>query len=153
MRTFFNPLLSLCMYYQQKKIGLTGFLAFVLLSMVLGSSVSALAQTSVMGMQPNAQVNLMVEAHKKANAKKHTTAGFRVQIIQDSSRDEIRQQKGVLLKKFPAMRAYELYEQPYFKLRVGDFTNRFDAYVALTNLKTAFPLAFIVADKVNISEL
>jgi hypothetical protein len=102
---------------------------------------------------PNYQVNMLVEAHKNANAKKHTTHGFRVQIIQESSREEVRKQKALLLKKFPSLRAYEVYEQPFFKLRVGDYSNRFDAFKALNDLKSTFPVSFIVSDKVNISEL
>ena len=29
---------------------------------------------------------------------------------------------------YPELKVYEQYEAPFFKIRVGDFTNRFDAY-------------------------
>lgn len=35
--------------------------------------------------------------------------------------------KAKLYKQFPRESCYVIYEQPYYKLRVGDFTNRFEA--------------------------
>jgi len=115
--------------------------------------VYAAAQTGQITIVPNPQVTLLIEVHKNANAQKLSLPGFRVQIIQDGSREEIRKQKSVLLQKFPGVRVYEVYEQPFFKLRAGDFTNRFEAYKLLSDLKSVFPLSFIVPDKINPAEL
>ncbi|QQS29785.1 MAG: SPOR domain-containing protein [Sphingobacteriales bacterium] len=132
--------------------------AFYLILTLLFSPLLFAQQTyytspGIISILPNHQVNMLIEAHKNANAKKHTTQGFRVQIIQDSSREAVRQQKAALLKKFPQLRAYEVYDQPFFKLRVGDYLHRFEAFKVMHDLKSTFPASFIVQDKVNISEL
>ncbi|OWY22171.1 SPOR domain-containing protein [Sphingobacteriales bacterium UPWRP_1] len=126
---------------------------YLALLLCLCGIVHAAAQTGQITIAPNPQVALLLEVHKNANAKKISLPGFRVQIIQDGSREEIRKQKAVLLQKFTGVRAYEVYEQPFFKLRAGDFTNRFEAHKLLSDLKSVFPLAFIVPDKINPAEL
>lgn len=126
---------------------------YLALFLCLCGIVHAAAQPGQITIAPNPQVALLLEVHKNANAKKLSLPGFRVQIIQDGSREEIRKQKALLLQKFPGVRVYEVYEQPFFKLRAGDFTNRFEAYKLLTDLKSVFPLSFIVPDKINPAEL
>lgn len=132
-----------------KKICFTACLLYLCLSAAAQNTM----QQGQITIAPNPQVNLLVEVHKNANAKKMSLPGYRIQIIQDGSREEIRTQKSLVLKRFPEIRAYEVYEQPFFKLRVGNFTNRFEAYKLLSNLKSTFPLSFIVPDKVDPSEL
>ncbi|MBL7786805.1 MAG: hypothetical protein JNM36_12925 [Chitinophagales bacterium] len=105
------------------------------------------AQIAPANVKQTAAIEQLVLLHTKSTKNK-TTAGFRVQIIQDGNRDVVRNEKALLLQRYPDLKIYELYEAPYFKLRAGDFTNRLEAHCLYMQIKSQFTRAFIVPDKV-----
>ncbi|MGB1205896.1 MAG: SPOR domain-containing protein [Chitinophagales bacterium] len=111
------------------------------------------AQYGNINISADPKIEQLIDVHKSVNSRTTKTKGFRVQIIQDSNRDLVREKKIELLGLYPNMRAYETYEAPFYKLRLGDFTDRYDAYRVFKEVKNTFKRAFIVPDKVNISEL
>ena len=74
--------------------------------------------------------------------------GYRIQVSQNNNRDEIRRQELQIKDRFPQLATYEVYQAPTFKLRVGNFTSRFEAYSLFRQLKPQFSSAFIVEDNV-----
>ena len=50
---------------------------------------------------------------------------------------------------FPELPVYLTYEQPYYRLRVGDFRNRVEAEKYVRLIKPKFNLAFVTADIIN----
>jgi hypothetical protein len=64
--------------------------------------------------------------------------GFRLLIITTNNRDEATKAKAIVLQSFPAMRAYLTYLSPYFKVKVGNFTNRQDAENFKTELARVY---------------
>src|SRR5687768_15335567 len=76
----------------------------------------------------------------KVNVQKpKTMPGFRVQLGSSSNRSEILELKTQFLRRHPEVRAYVTYQQPYFKLRVGDFEQRSEASVYMQDIYNAFP--------------
>lgn len=57
------------------------------------------------------------------------------------------------LQEYPEMGAYVIYQQPNFKVRVGDFKTRIEAAKFLTEMQTRFAMAFIVPDEVKLPEI
>jgi hypothetical protein len=51
---------------------------------------------------------------------------------------------------FPDIDIYQIYKQPDYKIKVGDYINRFEAHKALYELKAVFPDALITMEQVNI---
>lgn len=51
--------------------------------------------------------------------------------------------------QFPELSSYVEYEQPYYKLRLGDFKTRLEATYYLQQVITLYPGAFIVKDKIK----
>lgn len=49
--------------------------------------------------------------------------------------------------------AYVVFQEPAFKVRVGDFTHRAEAYGALKLIQTQYPGAFVTTDIRKISEI
>ena len=99
------------------------------------------------------QIDQLLEVHKLYNIRHPKVRGLRVQIIQNTDRELVTKEKTKFLRYYPDINIYETYEQPFFKLRVGDFTHRFDAYRVLQMLKPDFKVAFIVPDMVKVSGL
>lgn len=88
--------------------------------------------------------------YKEYNSKKEFTDGYRIQIMYTDVRDEVYKSKGQTYKEFPELPSYVEYEEPYFKLRLGDFKTRLEATYYLQSVVTIYSGAFIVRDKIKI---
>ena len=50
---------------------------------------------------------------------------------------------------FPYTRSYLIYTEPYFKVRVGNYYTRLQAFKDLETIRETYPSAYIVPDKIN----
>lgn len=89
------------------------------------------------------------ERYAEYNDKKEYIDGFRIQITYTNVRDEVYQGKAAMYKHFPEQASYVEYEQPYYKLRLGDFRTRLEATYYLQQVITIYPGSFIVKDKIK----
>lgn len=120
---------------------------------LLGMFITATELKAQINVNCDPQVENMMQVFKNANVKETKIEGYRIQIVQTSDRDKVRKLKTELLQDFPDMRVYETYEAPFFKLRTGNFTSRYEAYQVLVQLKEKFNGIFIVPDDIKESEL
>jgi hypothetical protein len=86
------------------------------------------------------------------NRKKEFTDGYRIQIMYTDIRTDAYKNKGQMYKDFPDLKSYVEYEEPYYKLRVGDFKTRLEATYFLQQVTTLYAGAFIVKDKIRIKQ-
>ena len=61
--------------------------------------------------------------------------------------------KSDFLAIYPEVPSYLLYQQPNFKIRVGNFRSKLEAYKFMRSLPSAFSNSFIVNDEIVIPEL
>ncbi|MBA2423649.1 MAG: SPOR domain-containing protein [Chitinophagales bacterium] len=80
--------------------------------------------------------------------EKRAVNGFRIQLGANSNRQILLDIKAQFLHKYPDVGAYISYQQPQFKLRVGDFNSRAEANEFMDDLRSDFPTLFLVADQV-----
>lgn len=84
--------------------------------------------------------------------------GFKVQAFsgnnQRTSKDEAHRKQAQINGTFPDMETAVLFESPFWRLRVGNFTTRDEAEEAMQDLQRAFPSfgkeMYIVVDEVKI---
>jgi len=96
----------------------------------------------------------LIDKQTKANEKNNgRIQGYRVQIHFSNERAKARDIKAKFLIKYPNVDAYEKYEQPNFKIRVGDFRTRLEAYKFLKEISADFPSSFIVQDEIELPKL
>ncbi len=82
--------------------------------------------------------------------------GFRVQIYTASGNrsklltDKV---KAEFDAKYADVRSYITYDEPYYKLRVGDFRNRLEAQQFLKEISSDYLYAIVVVDKINLPRL
>lgn len=129
-------------------------LAFLLF--VLGFSLKfSLAQSSSLyvndkvSIKANCDLNFILNAHADKNKNGGLSLGYRIQILNSSSRDEVYAKKAEVYQKFSDQKAYIIYDQPYYKLKFGDFKTRLAARKFLEEIITVFPTAFIVRDDIK----
>ena len=92
---------------------------------------------------------MLIEKNKSFNTKKKGIEGYRVQIHFGANRDAAKEIKTKFLSLYSEVEAYEIYQQPNFKIRVGDCRSRFDAEKLQKEIEIDFPNSFVVQDIIN----
>ena len=81
--------------------------------------------------------------------------GYRIVIFMSNSqsarRDAVAAQENFSLL-FPQEQSYLSYENPYFKVAVGNCTSQEEAIILLGRLRSSFPKAFIMRENINMGE-
>lgn len=96
-------------------------------------------------------VNAMVERHVEFNNRVKTIPGFRVQIASFSganSKNSAFSLRDRFVIDYPAVQAYIVFDEPNFKVKVGDFRTRLEAYAFLQQIKEIYK-GYIIKDNIN----
>jgi hypothetical protein len=113
--------------------------------------IALFAQTgNTVEVSQSAEIAQLMNLYRAYNKKNDLADGYRLQIMFSNDRNEAYNAKSKLYKQFPRESCYVIYEQPYYKLRVGDYINRFEATDMLNQMLSTYTGAFIVKDKVKI---
>ena len=125
------------------------------LAIILLGSTTIFAQDSTVTSSTNGQIvqsyeiSSLLNRYDEFNKKRDITEGYRIQITYSDIREDIYKSKSMLYHQFPDLGSYVEYEQPYFKLRLGDFATRLEATYYLQQTIALYPGAFIVKDKIK----
>jgi hypothetical protein len=125
------------------------------LAIILLGSTTIFAQDSTAMSSTNGQIvqsyeiSALLNRYDEFNKKRDITEGYRIQITYSDIREDIYKSKSMLYHQFPDLGSYVEYEQPYFKLRLGDFATRLEATYYLQQTIALYPGAFIVKDKIK----
>ena len=134
-----------------------GFFLMVLLLIIHGSvnaqNVTTYNADSSIIITKDARYDELVVKQKDQNLINQTIHGYRIQIYFGFNRQKASEVKLNFASKYPDMSAYLSYQQPNFKIRVGDFINRFEAQKFLKEINGLFPTSFIVPDDVKLPPL
>lgn len=87
------------------------------------------------------------------NSKVSGVPGFRIRIFSESGVGAKEQQQRIrarFLSDFPTIDAYYDYDEPYFKVYVGDCRTRSEALKLYDQIKGKFPNPILVEDYINI---
>lgn len=84
------------------------------------------------------------EINKKATIARTPVRGYRLQIINSTSRSEALDAKSKMLSLYPQHKLYLLYQAPYFKLRMGNFKEYAQAAVLKKEINDFFPKGITV---------
>jgi len=97
----------------------------------------------------DARINTLVAKHIAFNESRGSLKGFRIQIFFDSgnnSKSKAVSALSVFKAKHPEIGAYLTFQEPNYKVRVGDFRSRMEAQRFLHKITEEIPTAFIVKD-------
>jgi len=100
------------------------------------------------------RVNELVLKHILINeAGKEKMKGYRVQIHFGPEKSKALEIKTKFTTQYHDTPAYLDYQQPYFKIRVGDFRTKLEAYKLLQDISADFQGGFIVNDDIELPKL
>ena len=84
------------------------------------------------------------EINKKAADSKKPNKGYRIQVLNTTDRNQALSAKSKLLSTYPEHKTYLMYQAPYFKIRIGNFTDKTDANDLKKQLTRMFPAGVFV---------
>ena len=87
-------------------------------------------------------VSQLVQKHVELNERVRTIPGYRIQVASlsgSSSKNRAFDMKERLREAYPGVEAYVVFDEPNFKVKVGDFRTRLEAYVFLQHIRADFP--------------
>ncbi len=102
--------------------------------------------------QDDSLAKVLVKRHVLLNKAKMTMSGYRVQIHYGNNRTRATEIKAEFILTHPDIPTYLIYQQPNFKVRLGDFKTRIQAQELLDNITADYPASFIVRDEVKLPE-
>lgn len=106
------------------------------------------AQVRVVG---DVAVEQMVAKHVELNNKSKTIPGYRVQIASfsgTSSKTNAFDLRDRFSADFPEVQVYIVFDEPNFKVKVGDFRTRLEAYAFLQKIKE-FYKGYVTKDNIS----
>lgn len=94
-------------------------------------------------------VQKYIEKHQKIIKKKPFVEGYRIQIYNGNNKDDANKIRAEFYSNYPSMRCYLTYQQPYYKVRVGDYQDQGSAKVDLKKMARTYPSSFLVPDQIR----
>ena len=99
-----------------------------------------------------ANYNKLISKNMKASG----IPGYRIRIYSESgigAKKEQQQVRARFLSLYPGIDAYNRYDEPYFKIFVGDCRTRSEALKLLDMIEKNFPNSFIRDDYINLKSV
>lgn len=97
----------------------------------------------------NRRIDSLLDTLHHYNARIRSVKGFRLQVFTGIDRELAMKAKETIYRVMPNEEVYVQFQQPTFKVKVGDYRNRYDAHQAALNLRPLFPNAVIINDEVR----
>ncbi|MBL7138380.1 MAG: SPOR domain-containing protein [Bacteroidales bacterium] len=101
-------------------------------------------------------IEQLVQKHIKVNETRDGIPGYRIQIFFDSgtnSKINAKMECEKFRRRYPGTGVYLTFISPNYKVRVGDFRTRLDAFRFLQELQSDYPNGYVVADQINSSNI
>jgi hypothetical protein len=92
------------------------------------------------------EINEVTTRNSRRNAP-----GFRILVISSNNRNKVIEAKTKMYKEFPELKAYMMYQSPFFRLKVGNFRDREDAENYLPDVQKLFSSSvYVVPDTIEV---
>lgn len=128
-------------------------IAFIFLSITLNAqTISSTLPNGNVSITQDIMIKVLMDYSDSIAVHKLSVQGYRIQLTTSSNRKSVLDMKAQFTMQFPNVKAYIEYQQPTFKLRVGDFESRISAYAFQQEILNSFPNAFIVQDNISLGE-
>jgi hypothetical protein len=130
---------------------------FILISIFFSGTLLAQDTSGGVIVHKDPRLDVLVKKQGDANAAVRRAAarfakGYRLLVINTNKRDEAIAAKTKIYTSFPELKAYLVYQSPYFKLKVGNFRTRDEAQQYQKDLSAFFPRGvFVINDVIEVT--
>ena len=98
----------------------------------------------------NAQVDAILDSIYQQNLSKGSVDGFTIQVYSGTKREDALNIRKKLTQSLPELQSEVQYKQPNFRVLSGKYFTRLDAQQDYLAVKSYFPNAIVIPDKVSI---
>ena len=126
-------------------------LALVVLSFASNAQDTTAVRPGKLVIDQTQAVQKAMSTHISRNASRRQS-GYRIRIFFDNKQNARVMSEKVAAgfkAQHPGVSVYRDYENPYFKVTVGDFRTKEDARKFLNSIKGSYPSGFIVRERIN----
>jgi len=98
------------------------------------------------------RVDSLLQMHIELNEKNPHIEGWRINIFFESGNNSKKMAvdaKAKFVQSYADVPCYVVFQEPYYKVRVGDYRTRMEAEKLLKELVPEYPNAFVVEDEIN----
>ena len=99
----------------------------------------------------NELIDNKLSALNRHQRRTGTTPGYTIQVYSGTSREEASSAKAKVYRILPEARPETKYEQPIYKVRVGEFGDRLEAQATYAELQQEFPQAAVIPFRIKIN--
>jgi len=103
------------------------------------------------------QITELISRHVAINiANESKISGWRIQIYNSTGKETRADALAVrtqFLAKHPDLEAYIIYQPPIFKIRIGNFRTREEAYYYYTKIISDYPASYLVKDQILLPKI
>lgn len=109
-------------------------------------SVKSSAQNGQLEVNQDPQINELLTLKKQLNTSENTSGRYSIQVY-SGNRQSAEKAKTEFRNKFDQWKVVLVYEEPNYKVWVGNFKTRLEADRAFVDIQKEFPSAFIFKPK------
>lgn len=99
------------------------------------------------------RIDTLLQRNFTNNTLRGTISGYRIQIVSSKHRENVYDMKAEFYSHFPEIETFVDYQQPNFKLRVGNYRNRLEAMHDLEQITEIYSSAFLIREQLPFEEL
>ncbi len=127
-----------------------------LLILIISINASAQTDSGLVTIHKDSRLSLLIKKQIQINEEttrnaRRSMPGFRLQVINTTDRGDAMEAKTKVYQLYPDLKAYLLYQSPYYRLKVGNFKTRQEAEDYRKTLSRDFNNAvFIVRDVIEV---
>ena len=98
----------------------------------------------------NEKVNFVLDSIARFNLIRRSVDGYTIQIYSGQKREDAMNVKKKISEENPELTATLQYQQPKFRVTVGKYYTRLEAYQDLSRVRNGFPSAILIPEKIAI---
>jgi hypothetical protein len=123
---------------------------------VIGGNLFAQNDSGTVVVHKDPRIDLLVKKQIQINEEttrdsRRSMPGYRIEVINSSDRNKVFAAKSRLYQQYPELKPYLLYQEPNYKLKVGNFKTEEEAEPYLRQLSKMFPTGvYIVHDIIEV---
>ncbi|MCU0368184.1 MAG: SPOR domain-containing protein [Cyclobacteriaceae bacterium] len=98
----------------------------------------------------NSKVDFVLDSISRFNLIRRSVDGYTIQVYSGSKREDAMNAKKKISDETPDLTANLQYQQPKFRVTIGKYYTRLEAYQDLTRVRSGFPSAILIPEKIAI---
>jgi len=104
----------------------------------------------------DSRIDTLLSKHKALNEEYTQIEGWRINIFFEAGNNSKKlaiEAKSQFVNKYSDVACYLIFQEPYYKVRIGDYRTKMEAEKFLKKIERTYPNAFVVKDNINFPKL